>query len=185
MKNGSLYLISDGSYHPVLNYGTAAWILEGVTSKIQFSGKVISPGQASVQSAYQSKLSGILTAVSVINALANFHNITTAITLHCDCETGIKKSFNKSPPSLQDSSYDLLKVIHHKITNTNIQWAGAHIKGHQDDSIPYHLLDRTSQINILTDQMAREHLRYAKTVPRHCSVCSQSWSLQLEGIPLI
>jgi hypothetical protein len=79
----------------------------------------------------------------------------------------------------------LLKVIHHKITKTNIQRAGAHIKGHQDDSITYHLLDRTSQINILTDQMAREHLQYAKTVPRHYSVCSQSWSRQLEGIPLI
>jgi hypothetical protein len=97
MMEGQVILISDGSYSPSDNYGTAAWILEGKLSNLQMSGRIVTPGQANLQSAYRSELAGILAAVSVISALAKFHSVNTAITLLCDCEKGLEKAFSKNP----------------------------------------------------------------------------------------
>jgi hypothetical protein len=88
--NGDVWVVSDGSFHPFTRCGTAAWILEGRTTKLQITGKVITPGQAADQSAYRSELAGLLAALTVINALASFHNISSALSIYCDCETGLK-----------------------------------------------------------------------------------------------
>jgi hypothetical protein len=177
MMEGHVILISDGSYNPTDNYGTAAWILEGKLSNLQMSGKIITPGQATVQSAYRSELAGILAAVSIINELAKFHSVNTSITLLCDCEKGLEKAFSKNSLALQDSSYDLLQAIHYKLEHSSIQWTGAHIKGHQDDGTPFKLLDRPSQLNVLVDQMAKGFLKLAASLPRHYEVWSNSWFL--------
>jgi hypothetical protein len=109
MRCGNINLVSDGSYYSSHSVGTAAWIIEGSVSGIQITGAVITPGGASDQSAYRSELAGILAAISVINALAKFHNISTNITIHCDCQKGLDKVFNlSSMPNLNDASYDLL-----------------------------------------------------------------------------
>jgi hypothetical protein len=96
MKCGNINLVSDGSYYSNHSVGTAAWILEGSVSGIQITGAVITPEVASDQSAYRSELAGILAAISVINALAKFHHISTNITIHCDCQKGLDKVFNLS-----------------------------------------------------------------------------------------
>ncbi len=121
LTKGQVILISDGSYNPKNNYSSAAWILEGKTSSLHFSGRVITPGQAEIQSAYRSELAGILAAVSFINTVAAFHKITTSVTLLCNCETGLEKSFSRKPLTLKDSSYDLLQAIHYELTHTTIQ----------------------------------------------------------------
>lgn len=78
-----IWLVSDGSYHPSLKFGTSAWILEGMKSKIRITGKAITPGQASDQSAYRSELAGILSAILVINELAIHHKLQSTISIHC------------------------------------------------------------------------------------------------------
>lgn len=166
IRNGNIWLVSDGSYHPKHRYGTAAWILEGSTSHLQITGMVITPGQASDQSAYRSKLACILAALSVLNTLATFHQLTAMITIHCDSETGIAKAFNPNNiPSLRDSSYDLLQAIHCERTNSTICWRGVHVKGHQDDNTPFELLPHPSQLNIMVDHMAKEFLHTAIESP--------------------
>jgi hypothetical protein len=80
--HGNIWLISDGSYH-LTQYGTAAWILEGITSNIQLVGRVIIPGQAADLSAYRCELARILAAITVINTLASYHKITCEITIQC------------------------------------------------------------------------------------------------------
>jgi hypothetical protein len=112
IQEGQVILISDGSYMPQDNFGTAAWILEGKRSTLQISGRVTTPGQDITQSAYRSELAGILAAITVINALASFHNIHSSITILCDCEKGLEKTFSNRTLSLQDSCYDLLQAIH-------------------------------------------------------------------------
>jgi hypothetical protein len=184
MMEGQVILISDGSYSPTDNYGTAAWILEGKLSNLQMSGKIVTPGQAPAQSAYRSELAGILAAVSAINALAKFHSVNTAITLLCDCEKGLEKAFSKNTLALQDSSYDLLQAIHYELDHSSIQWTGAHIKGHQDDGTPFKFLDRPSQLNVIVDRMAKDFLKVAASVPRHYEVWSNSWFLRVENKPL-
>jgi hypothetical protein len=109
-------VVSDGSYNPTTQLGTTAWILEGRISNIQIFGKVITPGSASDQSAYRSELAGILAAIKVINALASFHNLKTSLTVHCDCDSGLKNVFHELRPiHTQDSSHNLLKAIRYEL----------------------------------------------------------------------
>jgi hypothetical protein len=165
--------------------GTAAWILEGTTSLVQISGRVITPGQDSDISAYRSELSGILAAITVINALMKSHNIVTKVMLRCDCEKGVEKAFDTVLPTLVDKSNDLLKAIHHKVRNCNIQWSGTHIRGHQDDTVPFNELDRPSQLNVIVDRMAKEFSSSIDITKRHSDVYSPSWTIKLGNIPLI
>jgi hypothetical protein len=50
-----------------------AWILEGKASNILLTGRVVTPGEETMQSAYRSELAGIVAALSIIKTLASFH----------------------------------------------------------------------------------------------------------------
>lgn len=43
IQQGMVWLISDGSYNPTSQHGTAARLLEGTMSTLQISGRVITP----------------------------------------------------------------------------------------------------------------------------------------------
>jgi hypothetical protein len=147
---------------------------------------VITPGGASDQSAYRSELAGILAAISVINALAKFHHISTNITIHCDCQKGLDKAFNlSSTPNLNDASHDFLQAIQYEIKNTSIGWQGSHIKGHQDVQFSFEQLDRISQLNIQVDRMAKEFVKTAIILPRHFDVTTPAWKIKLHNFTII
>jgi hypothetical protein len=105
--------------------------------------------------------------------------------LHCDCKTGVKKAFGLQPISLHDSSSKLLKAIHYELQHTPIQWWGTYIKGHQDHTTSLHLLDHPSQLNIQADQLAKDFLQEAVILPNNQEVCTYSWSLKIDGTPLV
>jgi hypothetical protein len=185
IQNGHIVLISDGSYHPELRKETAAWILEGTSSHIQLSGRIITPGVEEDQSAYRSKLAGILAAIRVINALLAYHNINPTIMLQCDCEAGINKAFDlETIHTIRDSNHDLLQAIQHELTFSSADWAGTHIKGHQDDDTRFDQLDRPSQLNVLVDKMAKSFLTETQRLPMLSTVRSRAWSISVHTIPL-
>jgi hypothetical protein len=185
IKNGEVWIISDGSYDPASQCGTAAWIIEG-TSTLQITGQVITTGAKEVQSAYRSELTGILAAITVISNLAYYHSLNMALTILCDCEKGIQQVFYSSKPiTLNDSCNDLLKAIRHKISCPHIRWSGSHIKGHQDDSVPFEQLTRPSQLNVIVDIMAKEFLAIARDSQDQHDVKSPSWSIRIGSTPLI
>jgi hypothetical protein len=114
---GDVWVVSNGSFQPSTQSGTAAWILEGRSSKLQITGKFISPGQAAEQSAYRSELAGLLAALTVINSLATFHNISSALSIHCNCETGLHKAFDiDTIPTIK-----VLVTISYKLYTMNYQ----------------------------------------------------------------
>jgi hypothetical protein len=115
IRAGQVWLVSDGSFFPSLKYGSAAWILEGKTSKLRIMGRVITPGESAIQSSYRSELTGILAAITVMNALTRLHNIHAVLNLHCDCKSGLKKGFSLSTTSFNDSSFDIIRSIHQEL----------------------------------------------------------------------
>jgi hypothetical protein len=185
IKNGAVWLVSDGSYHPTLQYGTAAWILEGLTTNIKLIGRVITPGQAADLSAYRCKLSGILVAITFINTLTSYHEFHSEITIQCDCVSGLEKAFSHKPPTLKDSCQDLLKAIQLELKNPFVTWKWKHIKGHQDDTVSFAQLDRPSQLNVMVDFIAKDFIKTAMATPRHYEVRSTSWMIKVGTIPLI
>jgi hypothetical protein len=75
--------------------------------------------------------------------------------------------------------------MHYEINQSTIQWTGMHIKGHQDKSTRYQLLDRTSQLNILVNHMAKQHLLETAHQSRQVEVNQFSWALKIDNKPLI
>jgi hypothetical protein len=185
MRTGQVLIISDGSYNPTSQRGTAAWILESTNSNLHIIGKIRTPGVKTVLSAYRCELAGILSAIMVLNSLARFHNIPASLTLQCDCESGLNKAFGKDRVSLNDSNFDLLKAIHYEINQLNINWMGLHIKGHQDNNTSYNSLDRASQLNILVDHMVKQHLIDSADLPSQDEVHHFSWALKIDIEPVI
>jgi hypothetical protein len=185
MKQGHIIIVSDGSFHPSTKTGCAAWIMEGTSSRQQIVGCVITPGQDDEQSSYRSELSGILAALTFINTLATFHKISVPLTLRCDCETGVEKSFSRKTPTLQDNCYDLLAAIHDEVQHTLIHWSGLYIKGHQDTSVPFSQLDRPGQLNVIVDKMAKDYLPTAMSSPKHYRVSSSSWSISINTFLIV
>jgi hypothetical protein len=186
ITNGKVWIISDGSYNKKLHCGTAAWILEGKTLNKRILGKIITPGSASDLTAYRCELARILAAVTVINAIAFTFNVKVSLTLFCDCEKGIYKAFQEnSSIQLHDACHDILKAIRYELSFEQIKWSGAHIKGHQDDTIPFDKLDRPSQLNVLVDHMAKEFLPFASETQHNSSVAYPSWSILLGNVPII
>ncbi len=91
IRNRVAIAVSDGSFKDM--YGTAAW-LEYDTSSGRIIGKVISPGTGSDQSAYRSKLSGILAVMIMVKYLCTYHNITEgSVELACDGLSALNKAF--------------------------------------------------------------------------------------------
>ncbi len=183
---GQVVLVSDGSYDPRTKRDAAAWVLEGTQTKLHITGKIVTLGGHNDQSAYRSELAGMLSAITVINALTAYHNLTGTATLLSNCETGLHKAFNISKPAkLQDSCHDIIRALQHELTRTQMCWKGKHIKGHQDDSVPFKELDRPSQLNVIVDQMAKNHLSDTAMLYNDDTVRSTAWTIHVGSKVLI
>jgi hypothetical protein len=86
---------------------------------------------------------------------------------------------------MHDSNHDILKAIRYELCHSNIKWTGSYIKGHQDDQIPFHNLDRPSQLNVIMDQKAKNFLASITESHRHYDVYSNSWRLRIGNHPVI
>jgi hypothetical protein len=59
----------------------------------------------------------------------------------------------------------------------HIRWSGEHIKGHQDEDIPFEQLSWPSQLNVIVDQIAKDFLSTMNESTRHYSVDYNAWSI--------
>jgi hypothetical protein len=106
--------------------------------------------------------------------------------LQCDCEAGITKACAlETIHTICDSNHDLLQAIHHELTSSSADWEGMHIKGHQDTDTPFDKLDRSSQLNVLVDKMAKSFLIETQSLPTHSTVWSRAWYITVHTIPLV
>ena len=84
LREGSLRVVSDGSYFDKHKLGTAAWIIEAPDRTLT-SGRVIIPGAEDVQGSYRSELGGIYGAITHLHLICKICEIVTGkITLGCD-----------------------------------------------------------------------------------------------------
>jgi hypothetical protein len=57
--------------------------------------------------------------------------------------------------------------------------------GHQDDKVSKEDIDRWGQLNIEMDTLAKQHINYAKSRPRHYPLSVEPWSLWMNEIKII
>ena len=161
IRGGTAILVCDGSYQPKLSTstGAAAWTIEcTATNKRTMS---VLPSTTRVANAYRSELVGLYASLALVLAITKFHTITEGSLLAgCDNETGLYLSslINDRVPPKQKHS-DVLRAIRHVRRQLTITIKFQHISAHQDDTVMYHNLDRSSQLNVDCDLLAKAGVR--------------------------
>ena len=154
LLKGDLRAVCDGSYKPKLTDKgiTAAWIIEDDKSTSNIAGTVATSGITS--DPYRGELLGIYALLSAISFIEKYnrHFTTGSINIGCDNEKAGWIS-GKSNPSVSSTSkhFDLVRAIRRLNRSLETTVAFYHIYGHQDKNIPYHLLPRPSQLNVIVD----------------------------------
>ena len=159
IKEGSLKVVSDGSYLDTHKVGTAAWMLE-TPEGISTSGRMIIPGNEQAQGSYRSELGGIYGGLSHVALISKHLKIDKGkITLGCDglgAVNIIDRKFEVTKCNM--GQFDVIRGINKLRKNSNTKSSLRHVKGHQDDNTNYYQLDRWAQMNVLVDTMAKQKL---------------------------
>ena len=139
-------VVGDGSYKD--GRSSAAIVVQHQRSKNIDSRKrntqsVTVPGHAKEQSSYRGELGGILTAIVYTNKQCKENNITEGkCIMGCDNKGALAASFGWKTPNPNWVCFDIVSMIRYHLRDSTIQWAGKHIKGHQDDADQFEQLQR-------------------------------------------
>ena len=178
-------VVGDGSYKD--GRSSAAIVVQHQRSKNidprkKNTQSVTVPGHAKEQSSYRGELGGILAAIVYTNKKCKQNNITEGkCTLGCDNKGALSASFGWKTPNPNWVCFDLVSMIRYHLRDSNIQWVGKHIKGHQDDSKHFEQLSEESQANVIADKEAKSELRKNKTPTQSNNNEGQPWTVQCQG----
>ena len=190
LLKGNLRSVCDGSYKPKLTDKgtTAAWIIENITSTKNIIGTVATSGISA--DAYRGELLGIYAILSAISYIEKYnrHFTTGNINIGCDNE---KAGWIPGKPSPAVSStskhFDLVRAIrrlNHSLKTTVVFY---HIYGHQDTKLPYNLLSRPAQLNVIVDDLAQtafDKSHESSNFLPNTSFHHEGWSVKIGGVKL-
>jgi len=161
--------VSDGSFGD--GHSTSAFILTRRKPRLHrdthpIRGSNTVPGHPTCQDSYRAELGGAMGILTTIQLVCQIHQVQYgALELGLDGEAALKAIFAPEQPSPAAPAYDLLQAIRAKRATLPITITGRHIKGHQDDHTPRHLLDRWANLNIDMDEAAKARLSSIRTGP--------------------
>jgi hypothetical protein len=171
--HGTAMAVSDGSYKE--NYGTSAFIFEGMTTQGRITGRNRIPGSPTDQSAHRSEVGGIVGMAITLKMLCQLYDITSGkITLGLDGQSALNSTSSVWDPRCQKRDFDILWEARKQLQALPITIAFRWVEGHQDDPnktpmriLPEHLmvgtqrhygcLDRWAKLNIEADLKAKEY----------------------------
>ena len=162
IRSGIIKIVSDGSYCPISELGTAAWIIE--FGAIQLHGAIQVPGHKADQCSHRSEIFGLIAGINHLNKLCQTVKITSGnCSGGCDGEGSIYIS-NESYDIVKSSRkhFDAIQSLHSVITHSTIHLKLEHIKGHKDDTALYSTLSREEQLNVQADSCAKQHMEKVK-----------------------
>jgi hypothetical protein len=145
-----LELVGDHSHITrSINYGTACTISNGsfkdksvaaaftITcpkTKAAYTGKHTVQGPPTANSAYRSKLSGILGILTLANLLCVHDGINLGgVTLACDGLSTLQQSFYDGPAVVTRPDFDLIHTLCHHLKVSQLKWISQQVNGHQED----------------------------------------------------
>ena len=177
--SGSAIAVSDGSYKN--DFGTSAFIMEGIHGKHRITGRNCIPGSPADQSSHRSELGGIVGIATALKLLCQVHDITEGkITIGLDGLSALNSCKSKWDPHCSKVDFDMIWESRKILNSLPIDVAYRWVEGHQDtgrrdpyrDQRParvlpdnlkfgterhYGCLDRWAKLNIEADQKAKDY----------------------------
>jgi hypothetical protein len=112
--------------------------------------------------AYRGELMGLM-AIHLILRATNvaYPGTGGSLKIYSDCNGALNMVKHIPTPRLpnQCKHADILKNILIHCQDLSFERSFHHVKAHQDDDIPFHLLDRPSQLNCMMDELAKRAIR--------------------------
>ncbi len=172
LSSPSLLLVSDGGADDCM--GSTGWIVSDTTGKrlVQGSGSVPGYDPRSYRAEGYAMASG-LTVLKHICLFCDHLNLLPLRKMYCD-NLGLIKKVNyffkyrlASIKCVLHSEYDIVHQIFCLLREYQATPAIIHVKGHQDNKIPYANLPLPAQLNVDADCLATRELREHPNLIRH------------------
>ena len=162
IKHGTFVGVSDGSFTPTFQLGSAAWIITSESDKGYLQGGGITPGTPTSHNAYRSEVAGIYGLLIILSCLQNITDMEGAtITIGCDGSSALWTSFKqRHQVSSSDKAFDIMSRVIALRETINIKIIPLHVRGHQETTSKQ--LSFLEMANIEMDYRAKELIKAAK-----------------------
>jgi hypothetical protein len=168
----------DGSYKD--EHGTAAFRIQNDLGD-QITGCNITPGLQEHQSAYRSKLGGIVGIPVLLDLLQQHYSLRIQqFIITCDCNgAGLKSLTYHQLPTANNDNYDLLTQAYKIKTKATIDTVYQWVEGHQADRYGTKKLDKYGLLNDAMDKLAKQYWEATKNMnlPPQQIISDQEWSI--------
>ena len=186
--SGEWMIVTDGSYHPEYNIGTAAVVIEHANGTPLLQCWVKTPGRHDDLNAYRSELTGVYCGCLIIK-IFELHCAAPApkIVFGCDNETAVNTGLMATKYSpIMAKHFDLLWEIQHFVTTTDSKLQPVHVRGHQ--SWEACTRSQTARMNSDADMVAKRYLSQCiedPTITIEEDVGGLHWSLSILGHKIV
>lgn len=160
-----ILMVSDGG----LNRHSGSYgVIIGDRHRELISNQGIAHGYYETNSSFRSEAYGMLCACVTLYEIVKYISVPVPpdkmLSIFTDNQGLVQRlqhEFTGCPPIslMRASDIDLelqIRVELQKLRDVGFTPSIAHIKGHQDDTIPYQLLSRPAQLNVIADELATE-----------------------------
>lgn len=167
--------------------GGAVWVLKGTDIHNNLKGTSEVPGAHIDQSAYRSKLVGILAALSMIRVIYQYFQLEEgSITIGCNNTSAIFLAPDLDIEiNTRMADHDILFGIWWVLKEIPIRIHWEHVKGHQDEEMNINELSKAEQLNCEMDQLAKEMLKHLVKTPAWPVIAGEPWSVWLREHKLV
>ena len=135
IRNRTAKAVSDGSFLPEHKAGAAAFRIYGdVKAKQVLEGRTFVTGEAEIQSAYRSELSGIDGCLTLIEILVKVYNIQEGeVEIALDSQSALNQVSESEYLCALQTSFDILQDIRGRLQQLPIDIKWKWVEGHQDE----------------------------------------------------
>jgi hypothetical protein len=162
IEEDTVLAVMDGSYMEDLfpDVCAAAFILECTQGRGTITGSFTE--QSEDACAYRGEIMGLMAIQLILACVSKAHQLDRGgVNIHCDCLGALDRvkniPFSRIPVKCKHS--DVLKNVLVNCGHLPFLCKFHHVRAHQDDSRPFHMLDRTAQLNCMMDEKAKEALK--------------------------
>ena len=188
IRQGSARLVSDGSYFPKTNIAAFQLRLESQNKETHIECAQYIPGMWKDNNAYRAEIAGILAALLLLEGICKTQHIDEGMMkIGCDCLGATRKAYNQDwVVNTSDDHYDIMARIHESRDKIPVQIISHYVRAHADDrGVPFHEMDRYTQLNVLCDWGAKDLAIIAPPEDRPTNVHLNRWCIELGGIQII
>ena len=187
-RDQTLYIVSDGGCDDARGIGSFGWVIAD-EHEILWEGWGKAYG--SPMSSYRAEGYGRLAAIRFLIHYMKYLDIKSSDDLHIESATDNSSLLDKeaqwrlytipNPYRQLQPDTDIVQLINESWATVNASLNHAHVKGHQDDHTPVHLLPWKAQLNVRADQLATYALDTYNTQKRAEIALTDKPHLTLDG----